>query len=175
MFLGRLFTLFGKRPAKGCHSVRPVQLLTALGWVEAAERYVPKRPSVLRAALGIRDKATAAAREAAERCGALCGSFREAADTLLRLTGVRASASKLRAMTLAFGEACAAAQETPVPDVREYAHKPAGAVTPVERTLFCMGDGEELGDVPVTVTAAPGILKVFVDAAHSGAAATVKE
>lgn len=40
--------------------------------------------------------------------------------------------------------------------------------------LFCMGDGEELGDVPVTVTAAPGVLKVFVDAAHSVAAATVQ-
>ena len=42
-------------------------------------------------------------------------------------------------------------------------------------SLFCMGDGEELGDVPVTVTAAPGVLKVFVDAMASGAAATVKE
>ncbi|MGV8845423.1 diacylglycerol/lipid kinase family protein [Tessaracoccus sp.] len=40
--------------------------------------------------------------------------------------------------------------------------------------LFCMGDGEELGDVPVTVKAAPGVLKVFVDAAHSVAAATVQ-
>ncbi len=38
--------------------------------------------------------------------------------------------------------------------------------------LFCMGDGEELGDVPVTVTAAPGVLKVFVDPSHP--AATVK-
>lgn len=40
-------------------------------------------------------------------------------------------------------------------------------------SLFCMGDGEELGDVPVTVTAAPGVLKVFVDPSHP--AATVKE
>ncbi len=39
--------------------------------------------------------------------------------------------------------------------------------------LFCMGDGEELGDVPVTVTAAPGVLKVFVDPSHP--AATVKQ
>ena len=38
--------------------------------------------------------------------------------------------------------------------------------------LFCMGDGEELGDVPITVTAAPGVLKVFVDPAHP--AATLK-
>lgn len=40
--------------------------------------------------------------------------------------------------------------------------------------LFCMGDGEELGDVPVTVTAAPGILKVFADPEHADAAATLK-
>ena len=51
------------------------------------------------------------------------------------------SVSKLRKMTLAFGKACAAAQETPAPDVRQYARKPAGAVTPVARTLFCMADG----------------------------------
>lgn len=38
--------------------------------------------------------------------------------------------------------------------------------------LFCMGDGEELGDVPVSITAAPGVLKVFVDQDHP--AATVK-
>lgn len=42
------------------------------------------------------------------------------------------------------------------------------------KDLFCMGDGEELGDVPVTVTAAPGVLKVFVDPEHSAAAATLK-
>jgi len=140
-FLGRRFSLFGARPAKGGHSVRAVQLLTALGWVEASERYVPKRPSALRAALGIAGKATAAAREAAERCGALCGSFREGADALLRLTGVRVSTSKLRKMTLAFGKACVAAQEAPGPDARDYARRPAAAATPVARTLFCMADG----------------------------------
>ena len=140
-FLCRLFTLFGARAEEGCHSVRAVQILTALGWVEASERYVPKRPSALRAALGIAGKATAAAREAAERCGALCGSFREGADALLRLTGMGVSTSKLRKMTLAFGEACVAAQETPEPDVRDYARRPATAVTPVAGTLFCMADG----------------------------------
>jgi hypothetical protein len=118
-----------------------VHLLTALGWVEASERYVPKRPSELRAALGVEGKATAAAREAAERCGALCGSFREGADALLRLTGMRVSVSKLRKMTLSFGKACVAAQEAPAPDVRQYARRPATAVTPVARTLFCMADG----------------------------------
>ena len=44
-FLGLLFTLFGSRSDEGCHSVRAVQLLTVLGWTEASERYVPKRPS----------------------------------------------------------------------------------------------------------------------------------
>lgn len=121
--------------------MRPVQILTALGWAEASERYVPQRPSPLREALGLKGKATAAAREAAERCGALCGSFREAADTLLRLTGVGVSVSKLREMTLSFGKACVKAQDAPAPDRREYAHKPAAAVTPAARTLFCMADG----------------------------------
>ena len=140
-FLGPLFTLFGTRAAEGCHSVRAVQVLTALGWAEASERYVPKRPSALRAALGIKGKATAAAREAAERCGALCGSFREGADALRRLTGMRVSVSKLRKMTLTFGEECVAAQQTPAPDARQYPRRPAKAATPVARTLFCMADG----------------------------------
>lgn len=118
-----------------------MQVLTALGWAEVSERYVPKRPSALRAAFGIKGKATAAAREAAERCGALCGSFREGADALRRLTGMRVSVSKLRKMTLSFGEACVAAQKTPDPDARQYPRRPAAAVTPVARTLFCMADG----------------------------------
>ena len=121
--------------------MRTVQLLTALGWVEASEHYVPKRPSPLREALKIKDKATAAARDASERCGALCGSFREGADALQRLTGMGVSVSKLRKMTLAFGEACTVAQEVPTLDVRRYGQRPSTAVTPVERTLFCMADG----------------------------------
>lgn len=140
-FLGKLFTLFGKRLVEGCHSVRTVQILTALGWMEVSECYVPKQPSVLRHALGIREKATAAARDAVECCGALCGSFREAADTLLRLTGIPVSVSKLRKMTLAFGEACAEQQKEPPADNRQYAGKPPNAVTKVKRTLFCMADG----------------------------------
>jgi len=95
----------------------------------------------LREALGIKGKATAAARDASERCGTLCGSFREGADALLRLTGMRVSVSKLRKTTLAFGEACVAAQNAPGPDVRDYAHRPPTGATPVERTLFCMADG----------------------------------
>jgi hypothetical protein len=141
VFLGALFSRFGTRRVKGGHSVRAVRLLTVLGWAEVSERYVPKRPSALRAALGTAGKATAAARDAAERCGALSGSFREGADTLLRLTGIGVSTSKLRKMTLAFGEACVAAQETPGPDVRRYPRPPAKAVTPAPRTLFCMADG----------------------------------
>jgi len=140
-FLGKLFTLFGMRRADSCHSVRTVQILTTLGWTESSESYVPKRPSVLRPALGIKDKATTAARDAVERCGALCGSFREGADTLLRLTGIAVSVSKLRNMTLTFGEACVSDQKEPCPDTRQYAGTPAKAVTQVERTLFCMADG----------------------------------
>jgi len=140
-FLGKLFSLLGMQLADDCHSVRTVQILTALGWTEVSEKYVPKRPAVLRPALGVRDKATAAARDAVERCGALCGSFREGADTLRRLTGISISVSKLRNMTLAFGEACVAAQTQPLPDTRQYADTPAKAVSQVERTLFCMADG----------------------------------
>ena len=44
-------------------------------------------------------------------------------------------------MTLAFGKACAAAQETPGPDVRDSARRPATVAAPVARTLFCMADG----------------------------------
>ena len=140
-FIGRLFTHFGTRFRGSCHSVRTVQILTAVGWAEVAERYVPKCPSALRAALGIKDMATAAARDAAERCGTLCGSFREGVGMLRRLTGVDVSASKLRKMTLAFGEECVAEQQAPKPDVRKYTRKPAAAVKPVPRTLFCMADG----------------------------------
>jgi len=140
-FLGRLYTLFGATPRKGSRGARSRTALTALGWARFSETYVPKEPSALAAALGLGGRATAAARDAAARCGALCGSFREGADTLARLTGAGVSASKLRALTLAFGEACAAAQEKPDADVRTYAKKPRGAVTSVGRTLFFMSDG----------------------------------
>lgn len=155
-FLGQLFTLFGTRMVKGRHSVRPIQILTALGWVEASESYTPKSPSFLRAALRIKDKATAAARDAAERCGALCGSFSEGADTLKRLTGICVSVSKLRKMTLAFGEDCVAEQEAPTPDVREYKGRPSKAVTPTERTLFCMADGGSANCCKADTKGVPG-------------------
>ena len=104
VFLGLLFTLFGTGTTKDFHDVRPVWLLSAVGWINVNERYVPKQPSALRSALGIKDKATEAAYESVVRCGALSGSFREGTDTLRRLTGINASVSKLRAMTLAFGD-----------------------------------------------------------------------
>jgi len=102
---------------------------------------VPKSPSALLAALDIKHKATVAGRGAVERCGALCCSFREGADVLQRLAGISVSISKLRKMVLAFGECCVLSLETPATDRRQYAHKPTKAVTPVERTLFCMADG----------------------------------
>lgn len=140
-FLSKLFTLFGTKMVKGRHSVRPIQILTVLGWTEASESYIPKCPSFLRTALRIKEKATDAARDATERCGALCGSFSEGADTLKRLTGICVSVSKLRKMTLTFGESCVAEQEMPAADVRKYTVKPSRAVTPTEHTLFCMADG----------------------------------
>jgi hypothetical protein len=140
-FVGKLFTAFGKVPREGSLGARPRTALTALGWAEFVETYVPKRPSALAAALGLEGKATAAARESASRCGALCGSFREGADTFERLACVKVSASKLRSVTLAAGEERLAAQEAPAPDVRTYPLKPRGAVKQVERTLFFMSDG----------------------------------
>jgi len=141
VFLGRLLTGFATRGEKGVHSVRTMQLLTTFGWVDVHENYIPERASPLRASLGIRFKSTAAAQEAVERCGALGGSFREGADTLRRLTGMDVKYSKLRDMTLAFGEACLAAQNTPEPDVRTYTKKPTKAKREVPRTLFGMLDG----------------------------------
>ena len=44
-------------------------------------------------------------------------------------------------MTLAFGEACLAAQNNPAPDVRTYTKKPTKASQEVPRTLFAMLDG----------------------------------
>lgn len=70
-YMGAVYSAVGRRGPKGAHSVRSTQVLTALGWTDAAENYVPGRPSTLRAALGLTGKATAAARDAAVRCGAL--------------------------------------------------------------------------------------------------------
>ena len=141
VFLGELFTRFATRPEKGVHRVQRIQLLSSCGWIDVRENYIPKRASPLRASLGIRFKSTAAAREAVERCGALGGSFREGSETLHRLAGMDVKYSKLRDMTLAFGEACLAAQNNPAPDVRTYTKKPTKASQEVPRTLFAMLDG----------------------------------
>ena len=140
-YLGAVYSSVGTAGARGAHSVRRTQVLTALGWTEAAEGYVPGRPSALRAALGLAGKATAAARDAAVRCGALCGSFAEGADTLRRLAGLDVRVSKLRDMTLAFGKDRLAAQDAAAPDRREYAKRPRRAEKKTERTLFAMLDG----------------------------------
>jgi len=139
--MGSVCSSVGKAGAKGAHSVRRAQVLTAFGWTEVAESYVPGKPSALRAALGLAGKATAAARGAAVRCGALCGSFAEASDTLRRLAGLDVRVSKLRGMTLAFGKECLEAQDAPGPDRREYKKRPRLAERAVDRTLFAMLDG----------------------------------
>lgn len=140
-YMGAVYSAVGTAGARGTHSVRNTQVLTALGWTEAAEGYVPGRPSALRAALGLAGKATAAARDAAVRCGALCGSFAEGSDTLRRLAGLDVRVSKLRDMTLAFGKERLAAQDAAAPDRREYAKRPRRADSKTERTLFAMLDG----------------------------------
>lgn len=139
VFLGLFYSFLGR--AETVHSVRSVWFLSILGWVQVEERYVQGKANTLRVALGIREKATETAREAAVRCAAFGGSFREGADTLCQLTGMNVSVSKLRAMTLSFGATCLASQKAPSPDVRKYASRPSQAFQPVEHTLFCMADG----------------------------------
>ena len=44
-YMGAVYSAVGTAGARGTHSVRNTQVLTALGWTEAAEGYVPGRPS----------------------------------------------------------------------------------------------------------------------------------
>lgn len=141
VFLGIFYSAFGTLARKGAHSVRPVSLLSVMGWVRAKERYVPGQKGILRTALGIREKATDGACEAVVRCGTLGGSFGEGTDTLHNLTGMDVSVSKLRAMTLSFGATCVESQKAPSPDVRNYTVNPPQAYQSVPHTLFCMADG----------------------------------
>ena len=105
--------------------------------------YRPEHACALRGALKIQQKTTPETHALIARCGALCGSFKEAADTCKRLAGVAVNPCKVRAITLAAGQNAYAASQNPAPgsDVRTYGKPPPGAVTQVERTLVGMADG----------------------------------
>ena len=147
-YLALLFTLLARRADKrkhpnAPHSWRKLQLLTRLGWVNVTLPYRPKHEYALCEALAIQGKTTPDAHALIARCGALSGSFKEAADTCERLAGVALSPYKQRAITLAAGANAYAASQHPAPgsDVRTYEKPPPGAVTKVKRTLVGMADG----------------------------------
>ncbi|MCK5861320.1 MAG: hypothetical protein KAH38_02470 [Candidatus Hydrogenedentes bacterium] len=146
--MGALFsnivTDMAMRHDSGAHSIREHQILTVFGWQTIKHPYHKdiKNVSPVKLALGLLGKDTPAARDWMARCGALGGSFKEGRDTLLRLTGVEVSTSKLRKAVLECGTACLQEQEKALPDVRTYSKAPAGeGLTKVPKTLFCMADG----------------------------------
>lgn len=145
-YLACLYVYFAKRNdkrkhQKAPHSHRRVQILSLFGWTNIVQPYRPKEGFALCAALGILGKTTPTARELISRCGALGGSFKEAKDTLCRLTGMDLSSSKLRNISLAEGEAAYDELQNPSSDIRSYSGKPKDAVTKVDHTLFSMADG----------------------------------
>lgn len=132
------------------------QILTCFGWIPVRCAYVRNAgSSAVLAAFGVAARSTAAARDWAIRCAALCGSFAEGRDMLKRLTGMDISVSKLRAMALVYGEQCLRAQKEATRDVRSYPERtPKEGETQTEHTLFCMLDGT---GVPCTKKDTAGI------------------
>jgi hypothetical protein len=141
--LSAVLSRLGARKTTAAHGYRVRQILTCFGWISVRYAYVRKAgSSVFLKALGVVAGSTAAARDWVVRCAALCGSFGEGRDMLGRLTGLKVSVSKLRAMALEYGEHCLRAQEAAVPDLRSYpARTPRDGETETTHTLFCMLDG----------------------------------
>lgn len=153
--LSAILSRLGGRHTAGAHGYRVRQILTALGWVPVRYAYLRKAPTAFLSALGVVARSTTAARERVVRCAALCGSFAEGRDMLRRLTGMHVSVSKLRALTLAYGERCLHMQQVAVPDVRSYPQRaPKTGETQTAHTLFCMLDGT---GVPCTKKDTDGI------------------
>ena len=125
------------------HGYRTRLILTCFGWVPVHYAYVRNAgTSNLLNALGMATRCTNAARDWAVRCAVLCGSFAEGHAVLRQLTGMDVSISKLRKMTLAYGEQCLLAQNKADKDVRSYQGRvPKNGETETEHTLFCMLDG----------------------------------
>lgn len=141
--MSAILSHLGSRKTAQAHGYRTRQILTCFGWVPVRCAYIRKAgTSALFRALGVVARSTAAARDRAVRCAALCGSFAEARGVLGRLTSMTVSVSKLRDMALAYGEHCLRTQEKAAPDVRSYAARtPKDGETETARTMFCMLDG----------------------------------
>ena len=154
---------FGRyAPGRRVHDGRKRNILTACGWIEVVRAYcrphrhihrsTPKKGDApepcafpLDAAVGLEQGATPAARDAAARCAALCGSLAEARGMLAHLTPVRIATTTLRAMALRAGQKVLDRQENPSPDIRPPQTPPAPGDTrrvfPVVRTMYIMMDG----------------------------------
>jgi len=141
--LSGVLSRFGKIKTAGAHGYRVRQILTCVGWIPVRYTYVRKAgASALLKALGVVARSTAAARDHAVRCAALCGSFAEGRNMLGRLTGMAVSTTKLRALALAYGDACLREQAAARADVRSYPERtPKEGETPTAHTFFCMLDG----------------------------------
>ena len=152
---------FGEHaPGKSVHDRRQRNMLTACGWVEVSRVYCPA-PAVRRRAqrsapptacvfpldeaIGLEQGATPAARDAVARCAALCGSFAEGREMLVRLTPLRIAISTLRAKALRAGQKALTRQEHPVADIRPPPPGPPAADSrhafPTTRTMYIMMDG----------------------------------
>lgn len=143
VLLAGVLSDLGSRRTGGAHGYRTRQVLTCVGWVAVRYAYIRGTgASALLTALGAVARSTAAARDRAVRCAALCGSFAEGRNMLARLCGIAISVSKLRELTLEHGEQCLRDQDMAAADVRSYpAHTPKNGETETVRTLFCMLDG----------------------------------
>ncbi len=142
--LGAVLSTLGCARVKSAHDYRDLQLLTSWGWITVRRAYHKKerQPPALLAAMGVEGKATPAAREHVVGCASLCGSFAEGRRLLADLTGILLSISKMRRMTLEYGELCLQTQEQAPPDVRPLPQKPPPkGEQPVPHTMFCMLDG----------------------------------
>jgi len=170
--LQALLCSFGEHaPEHSVHDCRRRNMLTACGWVEVSRVYCPPRirrhksppgqavcAFPLDRSLALEHGATPAARDAVARCAALCGSFAEGREMLVRLTPLSISTSTLRAMALRAGQKALNRQENPVLDLRPPKPGPLATtsrqVFPTPRTMYIMMDGT---GVPCTKTDTEGV------------------
>lgn len=141
--LSQVLSWIGGRRTKGAHGYRTREILTCFGWIPVRYAYCRRAvESAFLKALGVAARSTAAARDRAIRTAVWCGSFAEGCRLLQRLTGMTVSISKLRTLTLAFGQVCLEAQAAARRDVRSYPErKPKEGERPTAHTFFCMLDG----------------------------------
>jgi hypothetical protein len=141
--LSAVLSRIGKIKTAGAHGYRVRQVLTCVGWIPVRYASVRKTgASALLNALGCVARSTAAARDRAVRCAALCGSFAEGRNRLSRLTDRVISITQLWALALAYGDECLQKQGVAKADVRSYpARTPKEGATPTTPTFFGMWDG----------------------------------